>query len=36
MSQSLDVPKLDAHLAMLGRLASTLSHESAGSPLCPY
>jgi signal transduction histidine kinase len=27
MSQSLDVPKLDAHLAMLGRLASTLSHE---------
>jgi|RhiMetdeSRZDD1v2_1073273.scaffolds.fasta_scaffold35261_2 signal transduction histidine kinase len=27
MSQSLDVPKLDEHLAMLGRLASTLSHE---------
>jgi signal transduction histidine kinase len=27
MSQPLDVPKLDAHLTMLGRLASTLSHE---------
>jgi signal transduction histidine kinase len=27
MSQPLDVPRLDAHLAMLGRLASTLSHE---------
>ena len=27
MSQSLDIPKLDEHLAMLGRLASTLSHE---------
>src|SRR5215475_4605333 len=27
MSQPLDVPKLDEHLAMLGRLASTLSHE---------
>jgi signal transduction histidine kinase len=27
MSQSLDAPKLDAHLTMLGRLASTLSHE---------
>ena len=27
MSQSLDVPKLDDHLTMLGRLASTLSHE---------
>jgi len=27
MSQPLDVPKLDDHLAMLGRLASTLSHE---------
>jgi two-component system, NtrC family, sensor histidine kinase HydH len=27
MSQPLDIPKLDEHLAMLGRLASTLSHE---------
>src|SRR5262249_43791058 len=27
MSQPLDIPKLDAHLAMLGRLASTLAHE---------
>jgi len=27
MSQHLDVPKLDEHLARLGRLASTLSHE---------
>ena len=27
MSQHLDVPKLDEHLAMLGRLASTLAHE---------
>ena len=27
MSQPLDVPKPDEHLAMLGRLASTLSHE---------
>jgi len=32
MSQSLDVPKLDAHLAMLGRLASTLSHEIRNPP----
>jgi signal transduction histidine kinase len=27
MSSTLDISKLDAHLAMLGRLASTLSHE---------
>src|SRR5262249_43165392 len=27
MSRPLDIPKLDEHLAMLGRLASTLSHE---------
>ena len=27
MSQPLDVPRLDKHLATLGRLASTLSHE---------
>ena len=27
MSQPLDVPKPDEHLTMLGRLASTLSHE---------
>jgi signal transduction histidine kinase len=27
MFQTLDIPKLDEHLAMLGRLASTLSHE---------
>ena len=27
MSQRLDAEKLDEHLAMLGRLASTLSHE---------
>ena len=27
MSQRLDAQKLDEHLAMLGRLACTLSHE---------